>query len=90
MPITEESQAVQAVVDRLVFKKRHTDDFQTTNDLTEWQQLGDKRKRCACPYWSCGVHDQTEGFKRRTTGLLRRVLKGRLMYCCECSVSGSF
>src|ERR1019366_857 len=67
MSMTKKAQPVQAVLDRLVFRKRHTDDCQTMNSLSEWQQLGDKRKRCACPYWSCGVHDPTEGFKRRST-----------------------
>jgi site-specific recombinase XerD len=57
----------QAVLDNLAFKKRHTDDCQTTNDVTEWQPL-DGRKRCSCPYWSCGVHDRAEGFKRKSTG----------------------
>jgi hypothetical protein len=29
----------QAIVDRLAFKKRHTDDCQTINGVTEWQTL---------------------------------------------------
>jgi integrase/recombinase XerD len=62
---TEET---QAIIDSLVFKKRHTDACQTDNALTEWQPLSDKRKRCSCPYWSCGVHDRAEGFKRKSTG----------------------
>src|SRR4051794_6503006 len=62
---TEET---QAILDGLVFKKRHTDACQTDNALTEWQPLSDKRKRCSCPYWSCGVHDRAEGFKRKSTG----------------------
>lgn len=57
----------QAVLDNLAFKKRHTDDCQTINGVTEWQPL-DGRKRCSCPYWSCGVHDRLEGFKRKSTG----------------------
>jgi hypothetical protein len=59
---------VQAILDGLVFKKRHTDDCKVRNRLTEWQQLSDSRKRCSCPYWSCGVHDRAEGFRRKSTG----------------------
>jgi integrase/recombinase XerD len=62
---TEET---QAILDSLVYNKRHTDACQTDNSLTEWQTLSDKRKRCSCPYWSCGVHDRAEGFKRKSTG----------------------
>src|ERR1035437_8460561 len=58
---------VQAILDALAFKKRHTDQCQTTNGVAEWQLL-DGRKRCSCPYWSCGVHDRAEGFKRKSTG----------------------
>ena len=52
MSTTEEEQAVQAVLDGLAFKKRHTTLCQTTNNLKQWEPLNDKRKRCACPYWS--------------------------------------
>jgi integrase len=62
------SENVQAILDGLVFKKRHTTECQTKNNLKPWQQLSDSRKRCACPYWSCGVHDRTEGFQRKSTG----------------------
>ncbi|HEV3199732.1 MAG TPA: hypothetical protein VGZ73_17635, partial [Bryobacteraceae bacterium] len=62
------TEELQAVLDGLVFKKRHTDDCQEKNKLNEWQQLTDSRKRCACPYWSCGVHDRAERFKRKSTG----------------------
>lgn len=58
----------QNIIDRLEFKKRHTKDCQGKNGLTEWQPLADARKRCGCPYWSCGVHDRSEGFKRKATG----------------------
>jgi site-specific recombinase XerD len=58
----------QNIIDRLEFKKRHTKDCQGKNGLTEWQALTDNRKRCSCPYWSCGVHDRAEGFKRKATG----------------------
>jgi integrase len=68
MYTTEQEQVVQAVLDGLAFKKRHTTDCQTTNNLKPWQQLTDKRKRCACPYWSCGVHVNGEGFCRQSTG----------------------
>jgi integrase len=57
---------VQSILDRLQFRKRHTDECQTKNNLNEWQPL-DNRKRCNCPYWSCGVHDRQEGFQRRST-----------------------
>jgi len=59
---------VQAILDRLEFKKQHTDDCRTTNNLKRWQRLTDSRKRCSCPYWSCGVHDRAEGFKQKSTG----------------------
>jgi integrase/recombinase XerD len=59
---------VQVTIDRLVFKKRHSDDCQEKNKVREWQQISDSRKRCACLYWSCGVHSRGEGFKRRSTG----------------------
>lgn len=59
---------VQVTLDRLVFKKRHSDDCQEKNKVKEWQQIGDSRKRCSCLYWSCGVHGRGEGFKRRSTG----------------------
>jgi len=65
VPVTE---AVQEFLDGLVYKKRHTEDYQAKNKLTEWQQLSDSRKRCCCPYWSCGVHDRAEGFRRKSTG----------------------
>lgn len=76
----------QALFDRIVFKKRHTDDCQQKNGLTQWQQLSDSRKRCSCAYWSCGVHSRTgdfKGFKRFTTGEVsleraREVVKLRL------------
>ena len=68
MATTEQEQAVQAVVDGLAFKKRHTTLCQTTNNLKQWEPLNDKRKRCACSYWSCGVHDRAEGFDRKSTG----------------------
>ncbi|MGD0774841.1 MAG: tyrosine-type recombinase/integrase [Candidatus Solibacter sp.] len=68
MSTTETEQADQALLDGLVFKKRHTTDCQTTNSLKPWQQLTDKRKRCACPYWSCGVHGRGEKFDRKSTG----------------------
>ena len=58
----------QAIFDGLVFKKRHTDECQTKNGLKQWEQLSDSRKRCSCAYWSCGVHDRAEGFKRKSTG----------------------
>jgi site-specific recombinase XerD len=58
---------VQAVLDNLAFRKRHTRDCQTINGVAEWQTL-DRRKRCSCPYWSCGVHERAEGFKRKSTG----------------------
>jgi integrase len=59
---------VQAILDRIEFKKQHTAECRTTNNLKRWQQLTDSRKRCSCPYWSCGVHDRAEGFKRQSTG----------------------
>jgi integrase/recombinase XerD len=58
----------QSLLDEIVFKKRHTLECQTRNGLKPWQQLSDSRKRCSCPYWSCGIHDRTEGFKRKATG----------------------
>jgi hypothetical protein len=58
---------VQVVLDNLAFRKRHTRDCQTINGVAEWETL-DRRKRCACPYWSCGVHGRAEGFKRKSTG----------------------
>lgn len=65
---TLDPQSIQAILDSVVFKKRHTDECQQRNGLTQWQQLSDSRKRCSCPYWSCGVHDRAEGFKRKSTG----------------------
>jgi site-specific recombinase XerD len=59
---------VHAVLDRLEYKKQHTSECREKNKLERWQQLTDSRKRCACPYWSCGVHDRAEGFKRKSTG----------------------
>jgi hypothetical protein len=64
------SEEVQRTLDRLVYKKRHTMECQARNKLTEWQQLSDSRKRCSCPYWSCGIHDGGEGFTRKSTGEL--------------------
>lgn len=58
----------QAILDNLAFKKRHTTECQTKNGLKPWEQLSDSRKRCACAYWSLGVHDRAEGFKRKSTG----------------------
>jgi hypothetical protein len=58
----------QATLDKIVYKKRHTLECQAKNLLRPWQQLSDSRKRCTCPYWSCGVHDRGEGFTRRSTG----------------------
>jgi integrase/recombinase XerD len=62
------AEEVQAVLDRLEFKKQHTAECRDKNKLKRWQPLTDSRKRCGCPYWSCGVHNQTEGFKRISTG----------------------
>jgi integrase/recombinase XerD len=59
---------IQNTLDRLVFKKRHSLDCQEKNRVKEWQQISDSRKRCACLYWSCGIHGRGEGFKRRSTG----------------------
>lgn len=59
---------VNAILDRLEFKKQHTAECREKNGLARWQQLTDSRKRCACPYWSCGVHDRAEGFDRKSTG----------------------
>jgi site-specific recombinase XerD len=59
---------VLSVLDGLSLKKRHTTACQTANNLKEWDVLSDKRKRCACPYWSCGKHAKGEKFKRVTTG----------------------
>jgi site-specific recombinase XerD len=64
------SEDVQALLDGLVYKKRHSADCQERNNLKPWQQLTDNRKRCLCPYWSCGVHDRTAGFERKATGEL--------------------
>src|SRR4051812_28034571 len=78
----------QAVLDGLEFKKRHTDDCRKRNgkdgrELGQWEQISDNRKRCSCPYWSLGVHDRAEGFKRKSTGEVsleraKAVLKLRL------------
>jgi integrase/recombinase XerD len=62
------TEQAQAILDNIVYKKRHTVECQTKNRLKLWQQLSDSRKRCTCPYWSCGVHDHAEGFQRRSTG----------------------
>ena len=59
---------VQVVFEKLTFKKRHSDDCREKNKVGEWQQISDSRKRCACLYWSCGVHGRGEVFKRRSTG----------------------
>ncbi len=36
-------------------------------EIAEWGFLPN-RAVCACPYYSCGVHSDSEGFKRRATG----------------------
>jgi integrase/recombinase XerD len=59
---------IPPILDKIVFKKRHSADCQDKNRLKEWEQLSDSRKRCSCPYWSCGVHDRAEGFQRKATG----------------------
>src|ERR1700730_5338749 len=60
--------AVEALLDKLVFKKRHSADCQEKNGIGVWSLLSDSRKRCACPYWSCGVHERGSGFARKSTG----------------------
>jgi integrase/recombinase XerD len=59
---------IQTTLDKLAFRKRHTGDCQEKNHVKEWQHISDNRKRCACPYWSCGVHGRGEVFKRLSTG----------------------
>jgi integrase/recombinase XerD len=60
---------VEAVLTGLELRKRHSLQCQTDNDLRNcWQPLSDKRKRCRCVYWSCGVHDRAAGFQRISTG----------------------
>jgi site-specific recombinase XerD len=61
------TEELQAIFEGLAFRKRHTSTCQESNGVAEWQPL-DGRKRCSCPYWSCGVHDRAEGFKRKSTG----------------------
>ena len=73
----------QAILDNLAFKKRHTITCQTKNGLKPWEQLSDSRKRCACAYWSLGIHDRAKGFERKSTGetsleLAKDVVKLRL------------
>jgi site-specific recombinase XerD len=73
---------VQAVLDRLDFRRSHTKACQSKNNVKRWGGL-DGRKRCACPYYSCGVHDVSEGFRRKSTDEIteekaRAVVKQRL------------
>lgn len=56
---------VEAVLSRLDFLKSHTAKCQRENGIKRYDQL--KRKNCACAYYSCGVHDAAEGFKRKPT-----------------------
>ena len=73
---------VQAILDRIEFRRSHTKDCQETHKINRWGSL-DGRKRCACPFYSCGVHDPAEGFMRKPTGEIteenaRKVVKTRL------------
>jgi integrase/recombinase XerD len=57
---------VNAVLDALTFKRRHTLKCRTEHGIERWDTL--KGKRCACPFYSCGVHAAAEGFQRKYTG----------------------
>lgn len=58
---------IKAVMERLDFRRRHTETCRSHKKIGEWDSLP-KRAVCACPYYSCGVHSDSEGFKRRATG----------------------
>ncbi len=60
----------QALFDRIFYRKCHSAECLEKNELgkNRFAELTDNRKRCSCPYWSCGIHDRAEGFKRRSTG----------------------
>jgi integrase/recombinase XerD len=58
---------IKAVMLRLEFRRRHTETCRGKKKIGEWDLLPN-RAVCACPYYSCGVHSDSEGFKRRATG----------------------
>jgi integrase/recombinase XerD len=72
---------VHAILDRLAFRRSHTPTCRKENQVGRWDAL--HGKHCACPFYSCGVHDLAEGFKRKPTGQIterkaRQVVEKRL------------
>jgi hypothetical protein len=58
---------IKAGMLRLEFRRRHTKTCRGKMKIGEWDFLPN-RAACACPCYSCSVHSDSEGFKRRATG----------------------
>jgi integrase/recombinase XerD len=72
---------VKAILSKLKFVRSHTASCRRENHIKRYDVL--KRKVCACPYYSCGVHDPKGKFERQPTGEItlekaREVIRQRL------------
>lgn len=56
---------VTAILERLEFEKSHTTACRNANGIQRWDIL--KGKRCACPFYSLGIHGQGQRWERKPT-----------------------
>src|SRR5439155_7347235 len=59
-----------AILDGLEFRRSHTAKCQRKNGIERWANLPDKR--CACPYYSIGIHGPGQRWERKPTGEIAR------------------
>src|SRR5437899_12513208 len=59
-----------AILERLEFERSHTTACRRENGIGRWDVL--KGKRCACPFYSLGIHGQGQRWERKPTGEIVR------------------